>query len=186
MFNYQRRSPYLNNGYSGQMMYGNPLPYHWDAGVIRIVPYPNHTPFQNSEWHSYLPQNPYYPQQYQPINQDYQPYQPYQPYIQQIPLPAQPAFQKDSQFLFKNPLQPEEELLPYNNFYPQTGGLINPYPKPNLMANQPGGMQSLMNSFKSQDGSVDFNKMMNAAGQMMNAVTQMTSLVKGLGGMFKP
>jgi hypothetical protein len=53
------------------------------------------------------------------------------------------------------------------------------------MPKQPGGMNSLMNSFKSQDGSVDFNKMMNTAGQMMNAVTQVTSLVKGLGGMFK-
>jgi hypothetical protein len=54
-----------------------------------------------------------------------------------------------------------------------------------MLPKQPGGMNSLMNSFKSQDGSVDFNKMMNTAGQMMNAVTQVTSLVKGLGGMFK-
>lgn len=62
---------------------------------------------------------------------------------------------------------------------------MNPYPKTNLMPKQPGGMQSLVNSFKSQDGSVDFNKMVNTAGQMMNAVSQMTSLVKGLGGIFK-
>jgi len=63
--------------------------------------------------------------------------------------------------------------------------VMNPYPKHNIIPKQNGGMQSLMNSFKSQDGSIDFNKMMNTAGQMMNAVTQVSSLVKGLGGIFK-
>ncbi len=43
----------------------------------------------------------------------------------------------------------------------------------------------ILNSFKSQDGTVDINKMVNTAGQMMNAVTQVSSLVKGFGGMFK-
>jgi hypothetical protein len=62
---------------------------------------------------------------------------------------------------------------------------MNPYPKQNVLPKQPGGVQSIMNSFKSQDGSVDFNKMMNTAGQMMNAVNQVSSLVKGFGGFFK-
>jgi hypothetical protein len=62
---------------------------------------------------------------------------------------------------------------------------MNPYPKQNAIPKNPGGMQSFMNSFKSQDGSVDFNKMMNTAGQMMNAVSQVSSLVKGFGGIFK-
>ena len=53
------------------------------------------------------------------------------------------------------------------------------------MPKQPGGIQSIMNSFKSQDGTVDVNKMVNTAGQMVNAVTQVSSLVKGLGGIFK-
>lgn len=180
MFNINKRRPYYNNGYPGQLMHGNPFPNQWNPGVIRNHPYPYPAPLQNPEWHAYQQQNPYYPQQYQPINQGYQ------PFIQQPPLSAQSAIQKDSQFLFKNPLQPQEEISSFNNFYPPMGGLINPYPKPNHMVKQPGGMQSLMNSFKSQDGSVDFNKMMNAAGQMMNAVTQMTSLVKGIGTIFKP
>jgi hypothetical protein len=42
-----------------------------------------------------------------------------------------------------------------------------------------------MNSFKSQDGTVDVNKMVNTAGQMVNAVTQVSSIVKGIGGIFK-
>ncbi|WP_430755266.1 YppG family protein [Niallia circulans] len=42
-----------------------------------------------------------------------------------------------------------------------------------------------MNSFKSQDGSLDFNKMMDTAGMMMNAMNQVTGLVKGVGGIFK-
>jgi len=42
-----------------------------------------------------------------------------------------------------------------------------------------------MNSFKTQDGTFDVNKMVDTAGQMMNAVTQVSSMVKGLGGMFK-
>lgn len=179
MFKYNRRSPHFYNGYLGQMMHGNPLSYQPNTGVIRNFPYPYPDPLQSPEWQSYQPQNPYYPQAYQQMNQAYQP---------NIPLshPGQAAMQQDSQFLFKNPLQPQEEMFPpFNHYPPMGGGLANPYPRPNLMAKQPGGMQSLMNSFKSQDGSVDFNKMMNAAGQMMNAVTQVTSLVKGLGGIFK-
>ncbi|QJX62722.1 hypothetical protein HLK66_14400 [Niallia circulans] len=46
-------------------------------------------------------------------------------------------------------------------------------------------MKSIMNSFKSQDGSLDFNKMMDTAGMMMNAMNQVTGLVKGVGGIFK-
>jgi hypothetical protein len=175
---YNRRvTPYLNNGYSGQIMHGNPL-QHWHYVIGRNYPYP--APLQSPDWQSYQPQNPYYPQQYQPLNQ------PYNTFGQQQPMyHAHTSAQKDSQFLFKNPLQPQEEVYPPPNPYPVAAGFLNPYPKSNLIPKQPGGMQSLMNSFKSQDGSVDFNKMVNTAGQMMNAVSQMTSLVKGLGGIFK-
>ena len=77
-------------------------------------------------------------------------------------------------------------FLPKPTIQPMNGyPVMNPYPKQNAMPKQPGGMQSFINSFKSQDGSVDFNKMVNTAGQMMNAVTQVSSLVKGLGGIFK-
>jgi hypothetical protein len=178
MFTNRRGTPYFNNGYSGQIMHENPFQLHWHQGIGRNYPYP--APLQNPEWQSYQPQNPYYPQQYQPVNQPYHSF-----VLPQSPYPSYPPAQKDPQFLFKNPLQPQEEVYPSHNPYPIGGGFMNPYPKTNLMPKQPGGMQSLVNSFKSQDGSVDFNKMVNTAGQMMNAVSQMTSLVKGLGGIFK-
>jgi hypothetical protein len=58
-------------------------------------------------------------------------------------------------------------------------------PRPISQLNQAGYTNTIMNSFKSQDGSFDFNKVMNTAGQMMGTVNQVSSLVKGLGGMFK-
>ncbi len=62
---------------------------------------------------------------------------------------------------------------------------MNPYPKGSSLAKQPTGMKSVLNSFKGQDGSLDINKMVDTAGQMMNAVNQVSSVVKGFGGMFK-
>lgn len=96
--------------------------------------------------------------------------------------------QQYSQNVFQNPLQPNDDLEP--SFSPNpylTSGNFNPNPYPNhkYLPKQPTGIQSMMNSFKAQDGSVDINKMINTAGQMMNAVSQVTSMVKGLGGMFK-
>lgn len=87
--------------------------------------------------------------------------------------------------LFQNPLQPEDDpIYGYYNHQPDYPN-FNPYPQQAFMPKQPSGLQSLMNSFKSQDGSLDINKMVDTAGQMVNAVTQVSSLVKGLGGMFK-
>jgi len=87
------------------------------------------------------------------------------------------------QQLFQNPLQPVKQNELLNSYKPYS----NPYPKSNYNVKpQNGGMNSIMNSFKSQDGSIDFNKMVNTAGQMMNAVTQVSTMVKGLGGLFKP
>ena len=183
MYKNRKGKNLYNYGYPGQMAYGNSFNIPWNMGSGRNHPYPNYPiPQQNFDWHLYPQQNPYYPQQYQPLNQGYN------SYVQQpAPYGAQPYMQKDSQFLFQNPLQPQEETFAHQNQFAPINGFpnMNPYPKPNLMLKQPGGMQSLMNSFKSQDGSIDFNKMINTAGQMMNAVNQVTSLVKGLGGMFK-
>ena len=50
---------------------------------------------------------------------------------------------------------------------------------------QPSGFQSVLNQFKTQDGSMDVTKMMNTAGQMVNTVSQMTSVFKGVGSLFK-
>ncbi|HJV31643.1 MAG TPA: YppG family protein [Bacillales bacterium] len=178
LFGNQRN--HFNDGYPGQMM--QRIPYHsmWHTGFDRNHPYPYPAPPQNYKWQSYQPQTPYYQGGIQPVNQGFS-----QNYMQQQSYLPQAYPQKDSQFLFQNPLQPQEEIYP--NQIPQMGGYVNmnPYPKPNMMAKQSGGMQSFMNSFKSQDGSVDFSKMVNTAGQMMNAVNQVSSLVKGLGGIFK-
>ncbi|MCL6570771.1 MAG: YppG family protein, partial [Bacillus sp. (in: Bacteria)] len=98
----------------------------------------------------------------------------------------QPFSKKDSQFLFQNPLQPQEEIVQMQQYMPMNGyPMMNPYPKQSAMPKQKGGVQTFMNSFKSQDGTVDVSKMVNTAGQMMNAVSQVSSLVKGFGGFFK-
>lgn len=86
---------------------------------------------------------------------------------------------------FENPLQ-QKEYNPYQKKAMEQQAYANPYPKASFMAKpSSGGVSSIMNSFKSQDGSLDFNKMMNTTGQMMGAINQVSSLVKGLGGIFK-
>jgi len=91
-----------------------------------------------------------------------------------------------SQLLFENPLQTQNEM-PYSSYYQSDLPYpnMNPYPQQNFLPKQPGGFQSVMNSFKNQDGNLDLNKMVDTAGQMMNAVTQVSSMVKGLGGILK-
>ena len=84
--------------------------------------------------------------------------------------------------LFHNPLQTEEDHLhnQYNDGYAQ----LYQIPKlPKLP--QTGHLNSFVNSFKSQSGSFDLNKMMDTAGQMMNALTQVSNMAKGLGSLFK-
>lgn len=89
--------------------------------------------------------------------------------------------------LFENPLQAKEQPPYMNNMNNTYGGypVMNPYPSNINVPRPPSGVQSVLNSFKNQDGTVDINKMVNTAGQMMNAVTQVSSMVKGLGGIFK-
>jgi hypothetical protein len=180
MFGNKQPNYYLNDGYTGQMVHGVPIDSHWNhLSTYRNQPYPYQTQPQNFEWNSYQQQGPYYPQQYQPYGQNYQ--AGFGPQNMTYPN-QQPYPQKDSQFLFQNPLQPQEDIT-QKQYMPMNGyPMMNPYPKQNVLPKQQG---SFMNSFKSQDGSVDFNKMMNTAGQMMNAVNQVSSLVKGFGGIFK-
>jgi len=57
-----------------------------------------------------------------------------------------------------------------------------PYPKYNTQnKTQP----SIMSQFKTADGNYDINKVMNTAGQMVGAMNQLTSVVKGISGVFK-
>jgi hypothetical protein len=179
MFGKKQPNYNFNYGYSGQMMHGVPNDSQWNHRPInRNQPYPYQTPPQIIDWNPYQQQAPYYPQQYQPYGQNFQA----EFGAQNMPYPNQPYPQKDSQFLFQNPLQPQDDMA-QKQFMPMNGyPMMNPYPKQNTIPKQQG---TFLNSFKSQDGSVDFNKMMNTAGQMMNAVNQVSSLVKGFGGLFK-
>lgn len=83
----------------------------------------------------------------------------------------------------------------YPNGSPQQGIQPNPFQAnpfvqqpllPNTMQNkQNSGFNNVLNQFKSQNGSVDINKMMNTAGQVVSAVNQFSGIIKGIGGIFK-
>ncbi|MCM3566829.1 YppG family protein [Neobacillus mesonae] len=182
MFAKKKAIKNVNNGFQRQMMYQGPFGRQQNQQPFyQNKPFSMPSPMQNREWNPYQQQNLYYPQGYQPYGNTYQA----TPVHPNMSIPNQYYSQKDSQFLFQNPLQPKEEMMP-KPYMPMNGHpIMNPYPKQSFIPKQPSGVQSIMNSFKSQDGSVDFNKMMNTAGQMMNAVTQVSSLVKGIGGIFK-
>jgi len=140
--------------------------------------------YQQMNWEAYM--NPYLPQNSQP-NQGMNYYlQPVQGYHQthMFQQPTNPSY---SQAVFQNPLHPPEESHPQTqqSISPNGYPYMNPYPKGSFLAKPPSGMKSVLNSFKSQDGSLDINKMMDTAGQMVNAVSQVSSVVKGFGGMFK-
>lgn len=127
-------------------------------------------------------QNPYFQQQagippyYSMGNPQTVPYQ--------NPYPSAYLNKNHVQSIFQNPLEPKDPYASHMQMinYPMN---YNPYPKPNMIPKPNGGFGTIMNSFKGQDGNLDLNKMMNTAGQMMNAVSQVSSMVKGLGGIFK-
>lgn len=156
-------------------------------------PYPmtgNFHSMQGNPGYQPIPQA--YPQQmpYQMFVGEYNPYgavppnffageqgmQPEQSYYNQpnTPRPNQ-AFSP-----FANPLQIKKNQQQPTMPYP------NPYPKQSFMQKpQSSGFQSVLNQFKTQDGSFDVTKMMNTAGQMVGTVSQVQNMFKGLGGIFK-
>lgn len=83
----------------------------------------------------------------------------------------------------------------YPNGAPQQGIQPNPFQvnpyfqqpyQPNGSINkQSSAFTGVLNQFKSQNGSVDYNKMLNTAGQMVSAVNQFSGIIKGIGGIFK-
>ncbi|MCA1063141.1 YppG family protein [Rossellomorea aquimaris] len=122
-------------------------------------------------------------QNYYPLPEAQNPLPSY-PLNQYQQMNAQQMNQQQMNPYFDNPLQ-QKEYNPYQMKAMEQQAFANPYPKASFMAKpQSGGVSSIMNSFKSQDGSLDFNKMMNTTGQMMGAINQVSSLVKGLGGIF--
>ncbi|SNX68186.1 YppG-like protein [Bacillus oleivorans] len=171
-----RHFPYINQPgyYPGHTQapinsqYGNyPYPYMYNSSAIPIqtiqpAVQPNNLNGYQGAW----PNPNSYSQQQSYANPSYQ---------QQL-SPNQ---------LLQNPLQPHQHNI--NSLFQtqsSTNPFMNPYPKQQMLLKQkPGG--SILNSFKSQDGSIDLNKMINTAGQMMHAVQQVSTMVKGLGSMFK-
>ncbi|MCM2604970.1 YppG family protein [Rossellomorea marisflavi] len=103
---------------------------------------------------------------------------------QMMPYSQMPSQSYYSNPYFDNPLQ-SKEYNPYQAYASQQG-YANPYPKAKFMAKpSSGGMGGMLNSFKSQDGKFDLNKMMNTGSQMMGAINQVSSLVKGFGAFLK-
>lgn len=168
---------YLQQYRMDQLNMGNPY--------FPVSPYPNfQTPYQNF-------QTPY-------SNSYFQPQEAMPPYYQSIhgglnfhqsayqPSYASPFLGGKNQIksIFQNPLEPKDPYAQQMQM-PNHAMNYNPYPKPNVVPRPNGGIGSIMNSFKGQDGNIDLNKMVNTAGQMMNAVSQVSAMVKGLGGMFK-
>lgn len=92
-----------------------------------------------------------------------------------------------AEWILQNPLQPKKNQAGGLNYTSMSNSIpyMHPYPKQNTVNRPPSGMGSIMNSFKTQDGNLDLNKMLDTAGQMMSAVNQVSGLVKGLGGIFK-
>ncbi|WP_350346121.1 YppG family protein [Heyndrickxia faecalis] len=93
---------------------------------------------------------------------------------------GQHAGEEAAMHLFGNPLEAAEKP----NTQHGAAGFGHPYPHQPVPPKPPQMGGSFLNSFKSQDGSIDFNKMVNTAGQMINAINQVSSMVKGLGGLF--
>lgn len=90
-----------------------------------------------------------------------------------------------AEWILDNPLQPKKNNGGGNPYGANQTPYLHPYPKHGMVKRPPAGISSIMNSFKTQDGQFDLNKMIDTAGQMMNAVNQVSGLVKGLGGIFK-
>ncbi|KAF1679870.1 YppG family protein [Bacillus mexicanus] len=61
----------------------------------------------------------------------------------------------------------------------------NPYPIPRPNQQQPSQFQNILSQFKKANGQFDFNKMMDTTGQVMSAMNQFGSLIKGVTSFFK-
>ncbi|MDF4192374.1 YppG family protein [Bacillus amyloliquefaciens] len=125
----------------------------------------------------------FYPQQIQPL-------QP--PYPQQIQPLQPPPYQQQGQY--PQQFYPNQEYGHMQQPFappPQTAmpggqpGFVNPYPVPRPNQQQSSQFSGILSQFKKTNGQFDFNKMMDTTGQMVSAVNQVGSLVKGLTSIFK-
>ncbi|MEK4632871.1 YppG family protein [Bacillus velezensis] len=137
----------------------------------------------------------FYPQQIQPLQQpspqQIQPLQ--QPSPQQIQPLQPPPYQQQGQY--PQQFYPNQEYghmqQPFAPPPPQAAmpggqpGFVNPYPVPRPNQQQSSQFSGILSQFKKTNGQFDFNKMMDTTGQMVSAVNQVGSLVKGLTSIFK-
>lgn len=137
----------------------------------------------------------FYPQQIQPLQQpspqQIQSLQP--PYPQQIQPLQQPPYHQQGQY--PQQFYPNQEYghvqQPFAPPPPQAAmpggqpGFVNPYPVPRPNQQQSSQFSGILSQFKKTNGQFDFNKMIDTTGQMVSAVNQVGSLVKGLTNIFK-
>jgi hypothetical protein len=150
---------------------GYPYLAHYHANQSQpygMLPYGQSNPIFHHYAHSY----PY--QSYQSLNAE----NAVNSYVHSA-NPNHPPAKANSSDLFENPLQPKKHTAPPQMNY------LHPYPKVTLMKPASGGFHTIINSFKNQDGTLDMNKMIDTAGQMMAVMNQFSSVVKGFGSVFK-
>lgn len=108
----------------------------------------------------------------------------YDPYHYPYQYASQDAFpslqQNQSMKLFQNPLEPDDDYQ--FSQYGKQQAYLNMYPRPPQI---PKPSSTILQSFKSQDGSLDLNKMVNTAGSLINAINQVSGMAKSLTGIFK-
>ncbi|HDX9576686.1 TPA: spore coat protein [Bacillus pseudomycoides] len=175
---FQRPNMYQNE----QASYLHPNMYQNEqASHLRPNMYQNeqasylHPNMYQNEQASYLRPNMYQNEQDPYLRYNMYPFMPYYTnytnYFQPFQLP------NVNQSMFYPPKQPIQPV-----FQPHT-----PYPMMNKQNNtkqQPSQFSSFVSQFKTSDGNYDINKMMGTAGQMMNAMNQITGIVKQVGGFF--
>ncbi|MER0467606.1 YppG family protein [Bacillus cabrialesii subsp. cabrialesii] len=108
----------------------------------------------------------YYPQQMQGYDQQASPMQYY----------PQPHYGQQDYY---------QPYVPIQSMPMQPPVFSNPYPIPRPNQQQPSQLQSIMSQFKKANGQFDFNKMMDTTGQVMSAMNQVGSLIKGFTSFFK-
>ncbi|MFN2745637.1 MULTISPECIES: YppG family protein [Bacillus] len=125
-------------------------------------------------------QQPYYPVHPQlDTNQYLQQYQ--EPFQYSAPVQRPPAYEQPYVDPYSSYQQPvHQQIQPFHiTPYP------NPYPSPRPNLHQPSQFQGFLSQFKKKNGQLDFSKMMDTAGLMMNTVNQMGTLAKSFMGFFK-
>ncbi|MBW8585221.1 MULTISPECIES: YppG family protein [Bacillus] len=165
-----RAQPYQN-------MYQQPAGYFYPQQI---------QPLQQPSPQQIQPLQPPYPQQIQPL-------QP--PYPQQIQPLQQPPPPYHQQGQYPQQFYPNQEYghvqQPFAPAPPQAGmpggqpGFVNPYPVPRPNQQQSSQFSGILSQFKKTNGQFDFNKMIDTTGQMVSAVNQVGSLVKGFTSIFK-